>query len=388
MKLNDRWARHDRQWRNTADVVSLSSPGPLDAETLRYRVRGPFWDILEEKRATLLVTREYEHLVVALSVLDGKPDISFVRLPHPSGLVYDRKQHRLYIASTRNPNQILEFRPTRGRLPREDTPPDDRGRRRLVPVAARYYPGSTYLHDLALISGKLHANAVGDNAVVRVDDAGTLERVFWPRSIDSPQGPRFGRNYLQLNSIAAGATLEDSFFTASSAVVSSRRPGQRHFPVDGRGVLFSGRTREPVASGLTRPHSARLYRSRTWLANSGYGALGIVRDERFEPVTRLSGWTRGLTFVKGTAFVGTSRVLPRFHRYAPGLDVDKSRCAVHAVDPRSGEVLASLTWPAGNQIFALDWAPSSVASGFPFTPRRNGASAFARSLFYAFQTGD
>ena len=40
---------------------------------------------------------------------------------------------------------------------------------------------------------------------------------------------------------------------------SARRPGHLNFPVDGRGVIFSGRTRDVVATGLTRPHSARLH---------------------------------------------------------------------------------------------------------------------------------
>ncbi len=41
----------------------------------------------------------------------------------------------------------------------------------------------------------------------------------------------------------------------------------------------------------------------------------------------------------------------------------------------------------GNQIFAIDWAPRNVVSGFPFSVRARGDGARARQLFYAFQTG-
>lgn len=382
------WARHDAEWRDTAQVAShwedASSVAPA---ALRMRERGKFWDTLDRVKATLLITREYEHLVVALTVQGGAPLATYMRIPHPSGLVYDRKRRIVYLASTRNPNQIFELRPVTGFLRRADVERRSHTGRPLVPVSAHFYPGSTYLHDLSLVGGKLHANAVGENAVVHVTADGSLRRVFWPRCIERAGRPQFDQNYIQLNSIAAGATIRQSFFSASADAITERRPGHRDFPVDGRGVIFSGATREPIARGLTRPHSARLHRRKLWVANSGYGEIGTIVDGRFERVAALPGWTRGLTFAKGIAFAATSRVIPRFRRYAPGLDVDNSRCAVHAIDARTGNVLGSLTWPDGNQVFAIDWAPRHLVSGFPFSTRARGDGARARQLFYAFQTG-
>ena len=55
-------------------------------------------------------------------------------------------------------------------------------------------------------------------------------------------------------------------------------------------------------------------------------------------------------------------------------------------DLASGDVLASLTWPHGNQIFAIDWCPAGITTGFPF---RSGAPAArlkrARELFYDYR---
>jgi uncharacterized protein (TIGR03032 family) len=252
-------------------------------------------------------------------------------------------------------------------------------------VRARYYPGCLYIHDLALVGRHLHANAVGENAVVRLHEDGRAERVWWPRCVDTDAGPVFGRNHLQLNSIAAGRTPSDSYYSASTDRVGRLRPGHVRFPVDGRGVIFSGATREPVARGLTRPHSARLHGGKVWVDNSGYGQLGFARDGRFEPVARLPGWTRGLCFHGTTAFVGTSRVIPRFRRYAPGLDVGASVCGVHAVDTRTGATLGSLLWPWGNQIFAIDWLPRGASGGFPWLVARR-RPARIKSLFYSFTT--
>jgi uncharacterized protein (TIGR03032 family) len=356
-----RWALHDREWRDPAQVVSGMQEAGVAPELLRMRVRGDWWELLDRLDVTLLVSREYEHLLVAFAVVAGRPHVSSQPLPHPSGIAFDGR--RVVVASTRSPNQVFEFSATDGGP--------------LLPRASRYYPGSLYLHDLAFVGGRLHGNAVGQNAVVRLGEE--AERVWWPSSIGDED---FERNYLQLNSIAAGRTLRESFFSASAEQPGPRRPGQRSFPVDGRGVIFSGRTREPLVRGLTRPHSARLHEGRVWVDNSGYGELCMVERGRLEPVAVLPGWTRGLGFAGDVAFVGTSRVIPRFHRYAPGLDVERSTCGVQAVDVATGAVLASVTWPSGNQVFAVECVPREITSGWPFTARRQ--SRRVRELFYTF----
>ncbi|HVN76755.1 MAG TPA: DUF4915 domain-containing protein [Thermoanaerobaculaceae bacterium] len=382
------WRRHDAEWRSPAQIAGFwEAASRVDPLLLRSRVVGPWWELLAALGITLLVSREYEHLVIAMSVHEGRPLVSYLRLPHPSGLVCDRDRETVTIASTRNPNQLVTLRPVD-----EVRPADGKGRgapwvRRLIPVRAVFLPGRLYLHDLALIGGKLHANAVGQNAVVRLADDGGFARVWWPRCIETPDGPVFDRNHLQLNSIAAGGTVGSSFFTASTDRPSRLRPGHRRFPVDGRGVVFSGRSREPICRGLTRPHSARLHRGRIWVANSGYGQLGVVSGGRFEATTALPGWTRGVCIVergRAIAFVGTSRVLPRFRQYAPGLDVERSVCAVHAVDLASGRTVASLEWPEGNQTFALDWLPAGESPGFPFEAGRRAPGERLRALFYSF----
>jgi uncharacterized protein (TIGR03032 family) len=383
--LERAWVRHHAEWRDTAQIAShWEEARTVDPALLRSRARGAFWETLERSRRTLLVTREYEHLVMGLAIESGRPRITFLRLPHPSGLAYDPARRIVHLASTRNPNQIVALSPVTGLEKRRDLDVGALEGRPLVPISSRFYPGSTYLHDLALVGGTLHANAVGENAVVRVE-GDLLTRVWWPRCIETRGRPRFSQNYIQLNSIAAGRSLETSYFTASSDSIEKRRPGHRNFPVDGRGVVFSGKTREPIVRGLTRPHSARLEKGGLFVCNSGYGELVAIEGERFETVCRLSGWTRGLELDAGIAWVGTSRVIPRFSSYAPGLDMDASECAVHAVDVRRGRSLGSLAWPDGNQIFGVIALPAAVSSGLPFSARRRGDSRKAKRLFYAFR---
>ena len=383
----------DRAWRHPAQVVGCwDGAAELDPALLRYRTSGEWWECLESAGITLLVTREYEHLVIALSVVGGKPLVSYLTLPHPSGLAVDRRNNVVHVASTRNPNQIYDLAPVNELLPRFDTRSATRGvragardeRRRpptLMPVRARMFPGSLYMHDLAFVGNRLHANAVGHNAVVRIGEQ-RFEYAWWPRCVETRKGVLVQQNHLQLNSIAAGASLRSSYFSASTDRVLRLKPGDPKFPVDRRGVVFSGATREPIAFGLTRPHSARLRDGQVWLLNSGYGEYGYIEGGSFHSVTTVPGWTRGLCFHRRIAFVGTSRVLPRFRQYAPGLRVDRAVCGVHAIDADSGRVLGSLTWPRGNQIFAIDWVPRRVAEQLPF---EIGATASPLSLFYGYR---
>jgi uncharacterized protein (TIGR03032 family) len=365
--------KDDAELRDPAEVVGLwqRAPDHVD-DRLVHKTKGPWWRILSDLRITVLVTREYENLLVAVGVSpSGAPQVSFLRLPHPNGIAVDLERGRIHVGATRNPNQIFELgaaKTTRG---------DDV----LMPISSQFLPGSTYLHDLAFVGGRLHGNAAARNTVVEIGD-GHARDVWWPRVVEERGIPRTGRNYLQLNSIAAGDTLQKSFFTASTTRTDLRyRPGHPRFRVDRQGVVFDGASREVVASGLTRPHSARLYAERVWVDNSGYGELGWIEDGAFHPQMKLPGWTRGLGFAGDVAFVGTSRVLPRFRAYAPGVTVES--CAVHAVDMKRGRLLASLEWPYGNQIFAVEPVPNSIAPALPFAlkPSRS-RQAKAQDSFY------
>ena len=323
---------------------------------------------------------------MGLTVTAEGPRESFMSIPHPSGMAFDPIARRLHVASTRNPNQLYVLAPgcpgeANGRPVRDDA-------RALVALSSSFFPGRLYLHDLALIGGVLHGSAAGLNAIVRLTGPGAYEPAWWPRAIERGGHPDMTRNYLQLNSIAAGERLSSSFFTASTDRPSSRRPGHRNFLVDRRGVIFSGETREPLIGGLTRPHSARLHQGELWVDDSGYGRLAVVRDGQLTTVARLPGWTRGLTFAGDVAFVGTSRVIPRFAHYAPGLDVGASTCAVHALDVSSGEILGSICWPTGNQIFDIAVLPRSVTLGFAAVHGHRQGPSKLRSFFFSYHLPD
>lgn len=383
------WAIQNAQWREGAQIASQWDEAVnTDPRLLQCEINGDWWGILAETQKTLLVTREYEHLIQGFSVKNGKHIESFMRLPHPSGLVVDEGQKKVYIASTRNPNQIYSLAPVSSLLSRLDSEPipfeKTHLQNSLVPQKVTFYPGCLYMHDLGLIDNKLYANSVGQNMIIQLKEDGRFEQSWWPLCVEKEGKPLMQQNYIQLNSIAVGKTLEDSYFSASTDQISARRPGHKNFIVDKKGVVFSGKTRLPIVHGLTRPHSARLYHEQIFVDNSGYGELIVCIDGKPEVLARLQGWTRGLTIKNHIAFVGTSRVLPKFTQYAPGVDHKKSVCGIHAIDIRSGKTLASIFWPYGNQIFSIELISNTITNGFPNLSGMKRMSHREKALYYTF----
>lgn len=99
------------------------------------------------------------------------------------------------------------------------------------------------------------------------------------------------------------------------------------------GVVVDVASDEIVASGLSMPHSPRVWDGRLWLLNSGTGEFGCVEDGRFQPLTFCPGYARGLTFAGHYAVVGLSRA--RANRTFAGLALDDGLRA-HDVDARTG----------------------------------------------------
>jgi uncharacterized protein (TIGR03032 family) len=130
------------------------------------------------------------------------------------------------------------------------------------------------------------------------------------------------------------------------------------------GVLLDVPSGEVVASGLSMPHSPRLHAGRLWVCESGAGTLGIVdpKTGRYDPVAAVPGFTRGLDFAGGLAFVGLSQVresavfsgIPITERLAES----ERTCGVCAVDLATGRPVGLLRFESAVQeVFAVQVLP-------------------------------
>ena len=113
------------------------------------------------------------------------------------------------------------------------------------------------------------------------------------------------------------------------------------------------------------PHSPRWHDEKLWIAESGTGSIGVVdlQSGRYEPVTQLEGFTRGIDIIGPYAFVGISQVRESaIFSGIPLADRVKDRvCGVSVVDLRSGHEIGFVRFKGSVQeIFAVQALPHQV----------------------------
>ena len=146
-----------------------------------------------------------------------------------------------------------------------------------------------------------------------------------------------GEDRCHLNGMAMDG---DRVAHVSAVSRSDVADGWRERRRDG-GVVLEVASGEAVATGLSMPHSPRLYDGRLWVLNSGEGALCTVdpKDGTLTTVAFCPGYARGLAFVGRYAVVGLSR--PRHNQTFKGLALDDNLAAKDAV-PRCGLIVIDI----------------------------------------------
>jgi uncharacterized protein (TIGR03032 family) len=199
--------------------------------------------------------------------------------------------------------------------------------------------GDLDIHDVAVDhDGRPLFVATGFGCIATLSDRSSFTPLWRPPFLSKLAA----EDRCHLNGLAM-ADGRPRFVTAvgTSDVVDGWRD-RRH---DG-GVVMDVPEGRVIASGLSMPHSPRLYRGRLWLHNSGTGYFGSIEPGggRFEPLTFCPGYLRGLAFTGNYAVVGLSH--PRHDKTFSGLALQEelakrgaeARCGLLIIDLRTGDV--------------------------------------------------
>lgn len=321
--------------------------------------RRPLADILEECATTLIFSREHEHAVGVMTSEAGALNVSYLSLPHPSGIAV--LADRVLVLSTRTPHLLVEMEflsePGGGGAPTY-----------LIPRFLRVLPGAYYGHEMLAREGRVVFNATGLNEIysLPLDLRGAPSLEYRPAFIHGRRD-----NCMQLNSLAYDREGV-GYSTCFSAVDSDYRPWKDEYGPLGRGALIRHIDSVSIVNGLTCPHSVRSVRDELLFCNSGFGELNRVPSTGGPSavISTLPGFTRGLALSGDYAFVGLSRVQADRRHYAPGISPEDSLCGIAAVDLRSGETLSTLWWPHGRQIFDIQLTPSHKHANLQFPQSR------------------
>lgn len=203
---------------------------------------------------------------------------------------------------------------------------------------ANWITGDLDIHDMSLgPDGRpIFVNTLF-NCLATVDDGHSFRPLWRPPFISR----LVAEDRCHLNGLAAdGAQPRFVSAIAASDVVDGWRDRRR----DG-GVIIDVASNAMVATGLSMPHSPRLFDGQLWLLNSGTGEFGQIdlSSGRFLPVAFCPGYARGLAFAGHHAVIGLSR--PRKNRTFQGLPLDEAlemhgavaRTGLLVVDTQTGE---------------------------------------------------
>ncbi len=208
----------------------------------------------------------------------------------------------------------------------------------FVPVAG-HTTGDIDIHDIhAGEDGRPVFVATRFNCIATLAERGSFRTLWRPPFIDRIAA----EDRCHMNGMAIAGD-RPKFVTCVSR--TNIAEGWREHRRDG-GVVLDVETGEAVATGLSMPHSPRLYRDTLWMLQAGTGEFGRIdlATGRFEPVCFLPGFARGLAFIGDHAVIGLSR--PRENRTFEGLVLNERleregvapKCAICMVNLKTGDL--------------------------------------------------
>lgn len=202
----------------------------------------------------------------------------------------------------------------------------------------RHVTGDIAVHEMAFAGGELWLVATAFSCLATLDAHHSFVPRWKPPFV-SEVGPG---DRCHLN----GMAVVDDAVRYVTALGQTDEPGGWRAGKASGGVILDVSSNEVVIEGLSMPHSPRWHDGRLWVLESGRGELCVVDLERgtSETVAELPGFTRGLAFAGGVAFVGLSQIresstfgdLPLTQRLSERL------CGVWMVELASGRVAGFL----------------------------------------------
>ncbi len=305
------------------------APPPLSLSSSRTL---PAW--MQQNNVSLLFTTYQVGKVFAIGVnSDGKLSVVERTFPRCMGLTVANDGQTLWLSSLYQIWRLDNF---------------------LSPNVSYQGYDRVYVPQFSSVTGDLDVHDIGqrsDGSIIFVNSRfSCLSGLSRNHSFSALWKPPFiskiaGEDRCHLNGLAM-ENGEPRYVTAVSR--SDVTDGWRDRRTDG-GVVIDVASNEVVCSGLSMPHSPRLYRGQLYLHNSGTGEFGTVdlAEGRFQPLAFCPGYLRGLAFVGDFAVVGLSR--PRHEGRFSGLQLDQTlaardaepRCGLMVIDLRSGD---SVEW--------------------------------------------
>jgi uncharacterized protein (TIGR03032 family) len=308
---------------------AAASSSPADSP-LRSVYTQSFPQFLEQLRSSLLVSTYQTGKLICARHDRGTVNTHFRDFNRPMGLAV--APGRIAVGTRA---EVLDYRNVPAVAPKVE--PQGRHDACFV-VRNKHFTGDVRIHEVAFAQGELWIVATNFSCLATLD----AQHSFVPRWAPPFITELTNEDRCHLN----GLCVIDDQVRYVTALGESNQPGGWRENKAGGGILIDTASNETVLTGLSMPHSPRWHDDRMWLLESGKGTLSVADLDAgtVETVAELPGFTRGLLFAGGLAFVGLSQVretatfggLPLMER------LDERLCGVWAVDPQTGNIAGFL----------------------------------------------
>jgi uncharacterized protein (TIGR03032 family) len=311
-------------------AITIPSPTCPTAVEFRYQQTDNFAPLLQQLKASLLVTTYQANKLLVVRAAQGGLSTLVRTFERPMGLAVDGRRMAL---GTRN--QIWFLRNAPDIAPRID--PAGLHDACYLPRSSQV-TGDIGVHELAWAGDELWVVNTRFSCLCTLDP----DYSFVPRWRPPFITALAAEDRCHLNGLAI-VHGEPKYVTALGETDTA--DGWRAHKPHG-GCLVNVPSGSVVLRGLSMPHSPRWHEGRLWVLESGTGRLFVVdpADGRRHTIAELPGFARGLAFAGPYAFIGLSKIRPT--SAMDGVPLAQRRatlqCGVAVVDLRSGQVIALL----------------------------------------------
>jgi uncharacterized protein (TIGR03032 family) len=315
--------------RPTAPPRPARDSAPADSP-LRSVYTQTFPQFLEQLESSLLVSTYQTGKLICARVDRATLNTHFRNLERPMGLAV--APGRIAVGTRA---EVLDYRNFPAVAPKIE--PAGKHDACFLP-RNKHFTGDIRIHEIAFAQGELWIVATNFSCLATLDAEHSVVPRWTPPFITELTND----DRCHLNGLCV---VEDRVRYVTALGETDEPGGWREHKASG-GVLIDVLSGVTVLSGLSMPHSPRWYDGRLWLLESGKGTLSVADPAAgsVDTVAELPGFTRGLLFAGGLAFVGLSQVretatfgtLPLMER------LDERLCGVWAVHPGTGEIVGFL----------------------------------------------
>jgi uncharacterized protein (TIGR03032 family) len=319
-----------RDWLARPRAAAKAPATPASDSPLRSVYTQSFPQMLEQLGSSLLASTYQTGKLICARSDRGTVNTHFRNFNRPMGLAF--APGRIAIGTRA---EVLDYRNFPEVAPKVE--PQGKHDACFVP-RNRHFTGDVRIHEVAFAQGELWIVATNFSCLATLDAQHSFVPRWTPPFITELQP----HDRCHLNGLCV---IDDRVRYVTALGESDEPGGWRESKANG-GILIDVESGETVLSGLSMPHSPRRHDGRLWLLESGKGTLSVVDVDAgtIETVAELPGFTRGLLFAGGLAFVGLSQVretatfggLPLMKR------LDERLCGVWAVDPQTGSTVGFL----------------------------------------------